>query len=62
MSINVSNCQHCNEQQFQNLVMCGLHDFFTSKVSFIHTSTVTESDSCSEKKYAYAVRTSCCYL
>ena len=44
--------------------MCSLHDFLSSKIRFIHTSTyVTGSHSCSGKKYAYASRTSCldCY-
>ena len=50
MPIIVSNCQHCDEQQFRNTVKCTLHDFLSSKVRFIHTSTVTESDSCSGKK------------
>ena len=59
MSIIVSNCQHCNEQQFQNNVMCTLHTFLSSKVRFIQTSTVTGSDSVSGKNYAYASRTSC---
>ena len=41
-------------------LMCTLHDYLSSKVRFIHTSTVTGSDSCSgQKKYAYASRTSC---
>ena len=35
---------------FKNTVMCTLHDFLRSKVRFIHTSTVTGSDSCSQKK------------
>ena len=56
MSIIVSNCQHCDEQQFQTLP---LHDFLSSQVRFIHTSTVAGSDSCSGKKYAYDLRTSC---
>ena len=61
MSIIVSNCQHCDEQQFQTLacVHCTLHDFLSSKGRFIHMSTVTGSDSCSGKNYAYASRTSC---
>ena len=59
MLIIVSNCQHCDEQQFKNTVMCTLHDFHSSKVRFIHTSTVTGSNSCSEKNYEYASRTSC---
>ena len=50
MSIIVSNCQHCDEQQFQNTVMCTLHDFLSSKVRFIYTNTVTGSHSCSGKK------------
>ena len=58
MSIIVSNCQHCDEQ-FQNTVMCTLHDFLSSKVGFIHTRTVTGSDSCTGKNYAYASCTSC---
>ena len=42
-----------------NTVMCTLYDFLTSKIRFIHTSTVTGSHSCSGKNYAYASRTSC---
>ena len=49
MSIIVSNCQHCDEQHFQKAVMCTLHDFHSSKIRFIYTSTVTGSDSCSGK-------------
>ena len=45
MSIMVSNCQHCDGKQFQNTVMCILHDFLSSKVRFIHTSIVTGPDS-----------------
>ena len=30
-----------------------------SKVRLMHTSTVTRSHSCSEKKYVYALRASC---
>ena len=61
MSIIVSNCQHCDEQQFQTL-MFTLHEFLSSKIRFIHTSTVTESHSCSGKNYAYDTRTSCQYF
>ena len=61
MSIIVYNCQHCDEQQFLNTVMCTLHNFLSSKVRFIHTSTVTRSDSCSGKNYDYASRTSCSF-
>ena len=42
--------------------MCTLHDFLSSKVRFIHTSTVTGSHSCSGEKYAYGSRTSCSLL
>ena len=60
MSIIVSNCQYCDEQQFQTLsCVTSLHDFLTSKVRFIHTSTVTGSDSYSGINYAYDSRTSC---
>ena len=45
-----------------NTVMCTLHDFFSSKVKFIYTSTVTRSHSCYGKKYAYASRKSCLIL
>ena len=62
MSIIISNCQHCDEQQFQNTVMCTLQKFpQLSRVSFIYTCTVTGSDSCSGKNYAYASGTSCLY-
>ena len=33
-----------------NTLMCTLHDLLSSKIRFIHTSTVTGSHSCSEKK------------
>ena len=59
MSIIISNCQHWDKLQFQNTVMCTLHDFLSSKVKFFYTSTVTGLDSCSGKNYAYASRTSC---
>ena len=37
MSIIVSNCQHCDEQQFQTLsCTCTLYDFLSSKVRCIH--------------------------
>ena len=50
MSIIVSNCQHCYEQEFYNTVMYTPHDFRSSKVRLIiHTSTVTGPDSCSGK-------------
>ena len=64
MSIIVCNCQYCDEQQFQTLssVMYTLHDFLSSKIRFIHTSTVTGSHSCSGKNYAYASLTSCSKL
>ena len=42
--------QHCDEQQFRNTVMCTLHDFLSSKVRFMHTSTGTGSYSSSRKK------------
>ena len=46
MSIIVSDCQHCDEQQFHALSCVA---FFSSKIRIIHTSTVTGSDSCSGK-------------
>ena len=49
MSTIVSNCQHCDDQQFQTLsCVYTIHDFLSSKVRFIHTSTATGSHSCSE--------------
>ena len=44
-----------------NFVHCHVHttDFLSSKVKFIHTSTVTGSHSCYGKIYAYASRTFC---
>ena len=44
MSIIVSNCQHCDEQQFQNTVMCTLHDFLSRsiKVKFIDTALLLD--------------------
>ena len=59
MPMVVSICQHCDEQQFWNTVMCTLHNFLSSKVWFMHTSTVSRLHSYFEKKYAYASRASC---
>ena len=42
--------------------MCTLHNFYSNKARFIHTSTVTRLHSCPGKKYAYALRTSCLYI
>ena len=61
MSIIVSNCQHCDEQQFQTM-SCTLHDFLSSKIRFIHTTIVPGSHSCSGKNYADASRTSCLFM
>ena len=36
--------------------MCTLHDFLCSKIIFIHTSTVTESHSCSGKSHQLGPR------
>ena len=57
MSIVVSNCQHYDEQQFQtqSCVHYTILSVPSSKVRFIYTSTVTGSDSCSGKNYAYAL-------
>ena len=30
------SCQHCDEQQFRNTVMCTLHDFLSSKATYIY--------------------------
>ena len=57
MSITVSNCQHCDEQQFQTL-SC-VHYTIFSVVKLIDTINVTGSDSCPGKNYAYASRTYC---
>ena len=60
MPMIASSCQHCDEQHVQTLtVMCTLHDFLSSKVRFIHTSTVTRQHSCPGKKYSYVSRASC---
>ena len=53
MSIIVANCQQCDEQQFQTQSCVQLHDFLSSKVRFIHLSTITGSHSCFGKNYAY---------
>ena len=45
--ISIILCQHCDEQQFP--ILCTLQDFLSSKVRFIHTSTVTRLHSCTEK-------------
>ena len=48
MSMIVSICQHCDEHELRKTAMCTLHDFLSSKVRYMHTSTVTKSHSCSE--------------
>ena len=53
------NCQLLRLITISHTVMCTLHDFLSSKVRFIDTSTVTGSHSCSGKNYAYTSRTSC---
>ena len=56
MSIIVSNCQHCEENNFEH---CHVYttDFLSSKVKFIHTSTVIlDRILVTEKNYAYASR------
>ena len=49
MSMIVSICQHCDEEQFRNTCMCILHDFLSGKVRFVHTSTIIKAHSCSEQ-------------
>ena len=58
MPMIVSICQHCDEQQFPNPVKYTLRNFFSGKVRFMHTSTVTRSHFRFEINYAYASRTS----
>ena len=41
------------------IAICTLHDFLSSNVRFIHTSTVTKSHSCYRKK---TTRTPCLHL
>ena len=49
MSIIVSSYQHYDEQQFQ-ILSCALYTiFFSNKVRFSHTSTVTRLHFCYEK-------------
>ena len=43
-----NNFKHCH--------MCTLHDFLSSKVRFIHTSTATRSQSCPGKKTTRKLR------
>ena len=59
MSIIVSNCQHCDEQQFQTLSCVHYNLPISSKARFIYTSTDSGLHSCPGKNYAYASRTSC---
>ena len=50
MSIIVSNCQHCDEQQFQTLSSVHYTIFSVVKLDlFIRSSTVIGSHSCSGK-------------
>ena len=48
--VTSNNFEHCHVYTTR---------FFSSKVKFIYTSTVTRSHSCYGKNYAYASRTSC---
>ena len=52
----VSSCQHCDQNNFK---LCALLDFLSNNIRFTHTSTVTRSNSCSGKNYAYALRAPC---
>ena len=50
MSIIVSNCQHCDDQQFQTLSCVHYTIFLVVKLNlFIRTLSVIGSGSCSEK-------------
>ena len=51
--VTSNNFEHCHVYTTR---------FFSSKVKFIYTSTVTRSHSCYGKNYAYASRTSCFFL
>ena len=75
MSITLSSYQHCivlycivlyciiqRWATISNNLMCTLHNFYSNKARFIHTSTVTRLHSCPGKKYAYALRASCLYI
>ena len=55
--------QYCDEQQYQ-ILSCAVYTFFFSnRARFGHTSTVTRLHyTALEKKYAYALRASCCYI
>ena len=56
MSIIVSNCQHCNEQQFRTL-SC-VHYRLVKSNLFIR-ALLLDRILVTEKNYAYASRTSC---
>ena len=45
-----------------NTLICTLHNVYSNKARFIHTSTVPRLHSCSGKKDAYALRASCFYI
>ena len=47
MPKSVFSCQHCDEHVKFQILSYTLHDFLSVKVRFIHTSTVTRSQSCS---------------
>ena len=60
MSITVSNCQHCDEQQFRTLSCVHYTIFLVVNLDlFIRARTVIRSESCYGKNYVYASRTSC---
>ena len=58
MSIIVSNCQHCDEQQFQTLSCVDYMIFSVVKLD-LFISALTLDHILAGKKYAYASRKSC---
>ena len=59
MSIIVSNCQHCDEQQFQTL-SCVYYTIFSAvKLDLFIRALLLDRILALEKNYAYDSRTSC---
>ena len=61
MSIIVSTCQHCDEQQFETLSCVGIHYtiFSVVKLDLFIRALLLDRILALEKNNAYALRTSC---
>ena len=62
MSMIVSNCQHCDEQQFQTPVMCTLRLFSVVKLDLVILAFLLDRILALEKLRIHLVISCECYL